>query len=472
MQILGLLSSVYISYLILLAPGIKPRGSTPSSEQQSRIMSQVILLALIWEIELQNSIPQKGTGQDQILMEGMYRINETTQILEIFLLIQVQIILQLYAKEEIKSEQYLILMTNQIGQQNQLESHDLIITITAWEQVNQSLYLLVTMGLYMKTQSQSAGLKYFQLSAQTTGFLQMGISQIYSSTGTTNLDILWAIQSQMETSIPSEQKIGLLLQSVPQVQKQAAAPFHNWAPDLYDAIPTPIVLWIALIPKQGICIQLQNLAPLLLIFSEFYYVVGIISVIIGSIALGSQWKIKRFLAYSAISHIGFLQLAYLSLAPSDFVGGAYINYLIIYMLTSQQIFIILQSINTSLDQQTSPSLKEFSGIFKKNPAQGIALAISQFSQAGIPPQAGFFAKLLVQESILAESKVYIALILILTSAISTANYLSVIKMSLFDLPSLTTPIIVTPIQAYQISGLYSQIQFYYLKPALYLSLLF
>lgn len=435
-------------------------------------MSQVILLALIWEIELQNSIPQKGTGQDQILMEGMYRINETTQILEIFLLIQVQVILQLYAKEEIKSEQYLILMTNQIGQQNQLESHDLIITITAWEQINQSLYQLVTMGLYMKTQSQSAGLKYFQLSAQTTGFLQMGISQIYSSTGTTNLDILWAIQSQME--ITSEQKIGLLLQSVPQVQKQAAAPFHNWAPDLYDAIPTPIVLWIALIPKQGICIQLQNLAPLLLIVSDFYYVVGIISVIIGSIALGSQWKIKRFLAYSAISHIGFLQLAYLSqngVSPSDFVGGAYINYLIIYMLTSQQIFIILQSINTSLDQQTAPSLKEFSGIFKKNPAQGIALAISQFSQAGIPPQAGFFAKLLVQESILAES-IAQAIILILTSAISTANYLSVIKMSLFDLPIYTTPIRVTPIQAYQISGLFSQVQFYYLKPALYLSLLF
>ncbi len=460
-QIQGQQCSVYTSYQI--------QGRKNTNTQQSRVMSQVIIQAIFWEIELYNGQSNIKNGE-QIQMEGMYKINEMTQIQEIFTLIQVQIILQQYSKEEIKSEQYQIQMTNQIGQQNQQESHDLIITVTAWEQQNQSQYQQVCMSQYMKTQSQSAGQKYFQQSAQTTGFQQMGVSQIYSNTSTTNLDIQWAIQSQMDEQTIS-QKIGQQLQSIPQLFKLAAAPLHNWAPDLYDAIPTPIVQWIALIPKQGIFALQQNLAPLLQGFNDemtsFYQAIAIISVIIGSIALGSQWKIKRFLAYSAISHVGFLQIAYITISPV-----AYLNYLIIYMLTSQQFFIILQSQNTSIDQQTSPSLKEQSGLFQKNPSQAIALSISQFSLAGIPPLAGFFAKQFVLEAILAESKIYIAQIQIQTSAISTANYLSVVKMSLLDLPIYPTSQAIIPMQAYLISGLSSQIQFYFMKPSLYLILIF
>ncbi len=463
MLIIGLIFNIYQTYQIL--------GRKNTSEQQSKIMSQLIILTIIWEMLIYNDISNLN-NQDQIQMEGMQKINEITQIMEIFLLNQVQIILQQYTKSEIKSELFLILMTNLIGQLNQQESYDLILTITAWEQLNQSQYQLVTMGQYKKTQSQSGGQKYFQLSAQTTGFLQMGISQIYSNTGTMSIDIQKAIQLYMEKETES-QKIGQQQQSVPQMQKQAAAPFHNWAPDLYDAIPTPIVQWIALLPKQGILIQQFNLAPILLTFREFYQIIAIISVIIGSITLSSQWKIKRFLAYSAIAHIGFLQIAYITISPI-----IYFNYIIIYMLTSQQIFIILQALNQRINgQQTSPYFKEQAGLLKKNFSQGIAQAISQFSLAGIPPLSGFFAKQLIQESILSEYQIDIALILIQTSAISTGNYLSIIKQILLDLSRISSTtqsltISLTTISAYLISVLSSQIQLYFMKPYQYITQLF
>ncbi len=457
MQIYSQLTSVYISYQI--------QGRKKTNIQLNRVISQVIILNIVWTIDIYNGLSNIN-NLELIQAEGMYKITKMTQILEIFILFQVQLIFQQYITSSIKSEQYLILIVNQVGLFNQLESQDFIILITAWEQINQSQYQLVTMGLSKKTQSLSAGLKYFQLSAQTTGFLQLGVSQIYSHTGTTNLDIQYIIQSMME-EIPTSFKQGQLQISVPQTQKQAAAPLHNWAPDLYDAIPTPIVIWIALIPKQGIQIQLQNLAPILLKFKEFYLIIAIISVIVGSVALGAQYKIKRFLAYSAISHIGFLLISYITVSPI-----AYSNYQIIYIQTSQQVFIIILALNTSIDQQTSPSIKEQAGLYQKNPSLGIAQSIGQFSQAGIPPLAGFFAKLQVLESILAESQTYIAQILILTSAISTANYLSIVKITLQDLPIYPINQSITTIQAYLISGLSSQILFYIMKPSQYLTQLF
>lgn len=455
MLIWGLLSSVYFSYLI--------QGRDNTTQQLNRIMYLTIVQTIIWQFELLSSLLNNN---ELVYLDGLLKTKELTQEQEIFILGQVQIILNLYEKEEIRTEVYLIYMTNQIGQLCQQESYDFVITITAWEQLNLSQYQLVTMGYNNKTKSQSAGQKYFQLSAQTTGFLLMGISQLYSITGTINQDQLWSLITYQEKEKTLIQEVSQLLISVPQVFKLAAAPFHNWAPDLYNQIPTPIVLWIALIPKFGILVLQYNLTPLL--FSDFLYFIAIISVIVGSIALNSQYQIKRFIAYSAISHIGFLQIAYLTLTPT-----AYFNYIIIYMLTSLLFFILIQATNSIHPTLTqSISIQKISGYFKLNPQIGITISICQFSLAGIPPLAGFFAKLLVQEAILSESNILIGQILIQASVISTINYLLIVRTALFDLPITPKKRALTPIYTYLISSLTTQILFFFFKPSVYLLLLF
>lgn len=426
-------------------------------------MYLTIIQVIIWQFELLSTLL---INNELVYLDGLLKTKELTQEQDIFLLGQVQIILNLYEKEEIRTEVYLIYMTNQIGQLCQQDSYDLVITITAWEQQNLSQYQLVTMGYNNNTKSQSAGLKYFQLSAQTTGFLLMGISQLYSITGTINQDQLWSLITYQEKEKTQIQEVSQLLISVPQVFKLAAAPFHNWAPDLYNYIPTPIVLWIALVPKFGLLILQYNLTPLL--FSDFLYLIAIISVIVGSIALNSQYLIKRFFAYSAISHIGFLQIAYLTLTPT-----AYFNYIIIYMLTSLLFLILIQATNSILPTFTqSISIQNLSGFLKFNPQIGITISICQFSLAGIPPLAGFFAKLLVQEAILSESNILIGQILIQASVISTINYLLIIRTALFDLPITPKKRAHTPIYTYLLSSLSTYILFFFFKPSVYLLLLF
>ena len=250
--------SVYQSYQIL--------GRNNTSIGISRIMSQVIIINIIWQ-----GIPCiSGMNTDIIMMDGQYKINTFNQIQEIFIMQQAQIITQLFGFEEQKSEQYQIQMTNQIGQQNQQDSQDQLITITAWEQQNQTQYLQVTLP-WRNGNSQGAGQKYFQQSALTTGFQQMGIALIYNETGTTNIDIFNSMIPYLcEEGISKEQKIGQQLINITQIFKQAGAPFHNWAPDLYDTIQTPIVAWIAIQPKFGILILMYNQAPIFLIFPEFY----------------------------------------------------------------------------------------------------------------------------------------------------------------------------------------------------------
>lgn len=509
-QIQGQMANVYITYQIVgfgkhelsKSTTIRMRYKRPI-EGLSRITSQVIQVYQQW---LQESIIN-WQGGDIIFMDGLCRINKLVQMSEIFQMIQVQLILQAiggtdYTKQISKRpELFQMIQSNQIGQVYQQSSNDWVVTITAWEQMNQSQYQQVTMQGNTETgSSQSAGIKYFLQSAQTTAFLQMGVSQIYSETGSLNYDIQISQYHMLEYISYKEEMEGILTQNIGQLLitltlmfKQGAAPFHNWAPDLYDSLPTPITMYVSIIPKIALLLFLYVLSPQIYNFSIFsnvsigIYIIAIISIIVGSIGLGSQWRIKRFITYSAISHLGFLLIAYVS-----FTQDSYQYYLFIYGITNILFFYILQTIGNGIKGNNGIDIiyiKEQSGLFKRNPFLTFSQSITFFSLAGIPPQGGFFAKQQVQQGLIQASHESVAIIVIQASVISTTNYLSIIKIINQDHPfyailphiksnrqeslskSDSKKFSVKPLNSYIISFLTTFLLVFFFKPSILLSLI-
>lgn len=212
--------------------------------------------------------------------------------------------------------------------------------------------------------------------------------------------------------------------------KISSAPFHLVGPDLYDGVPTNITTWMIHIPKLGVLlllIQIYHLlqpAELLFIFS------GICSILVGSIGLGAQIRIKRFLAYSSISHLGFILL---TLASLQFDSTVY--YLVIYIFTSLTIFTILLALGHTQGREIK-FITQLSGLFHTNLPLALALSMAFFSLAGVPFTSGFFAKLMALQAFISQGWYWIAIIGILCSVISAAYYLYIIKVSHFDLPLL------------------------------------
>ena len=278
------------------------------------------------------------------------------------------------------NEIFLIFLTNFLGINFLIFSNDLLITVISWELFNFSLYLLVSINSYSES-SLSASLKYFILSAQSTGFLLLGITQIHLIIGNTNYDNIF---SSLENINNLGLELGLFLILSTFLFKLSAAPFYNWAPDLYNSLNSNITKWMIIIPKITVLsiIYQQSNDSYNLFQNNFHSIdillafSGTLSLIIGSLGLINQWNIKRLLAYSGISHIGYILLA---LYSNDI--NYYIIYKIIYSVTTINILTILLSLSQYYGREIF-YINQLIGIYRLNPFLAIAFAISLFSLAG------------------------------------------------------------------------------------------
>lgn len=345
-----------------------------------------------------------------------------------------------------------------------VSTSDLVSIFISIELQSYGLYLLST--LYRNSeQATSGGLTYFLLGGLSSCFILLGTSLLYANSGTTNLDGIYVITSISDLENDNSNIIlywyksyyinfALLIFSVGFLFKVSAAPFHFWSPDVYDAIPTIVTTFVAIVSKISIFILLLELVHYTnnsLFNFQFSWttsllVSSLLSLIIGTVVGLTQFRIKRLFAYSTISHVGFILLA-LSINSIESIQ-AFIFYLIQYSISNLNAFIILISIGFSyywyvndskefkelVDKNNSPIqlINQLKGYFYINPILSLSLLITIFSFVGIPPLMGFFAKQMVLSAALDSGFVFITLIAILTSVISAVYYLNIIKQMFFQ----------------------------------------
>lgn len=347
-----------------------------------------------------------------------------------------------------------------------VSTSDLVSIFISIELQSYGLYLLST--LYRNSeQATSGGLTYFLLGGLSSCFILLGTSLLYANSGTTNLDGIYVITSISDLENSDANNIlywyksyyinfALLIFSVGFLFKVSAAPFHFWSPDVYDAIPTIVTTFVAIVSKISIFILLLELVHYTsnsLFNFQFSWtttllVSSLLSLIVGTVVGLTQFRIKRLFAYSTISHVGFILLA-LSINSVESIQ-AFIFYLIQYSVSNLNAFIILITIGFSYywyvnnskefkelaDKNNSPVqlVSQLKGYFYLNPVLSLSLAITIFSFVGIPPLMGFFAKQMVLSAALDSGYVFLTLIAILTSVISAVYYLNIIKQIFFETP--------------------------------------
>ena len=328
----------------------------------------------------------------------------------------------------------------------------------------QSFSLYIISSLHRNSESSTgSALTYFLLGGLSSCFILLGIALIYANSGLTNLDGIYSIISDSERYvyfsswyIHSYVFYSLLLISVGLLFKIAAAPFHWWSPDVYDGVPTIVTTFIAILGKIAILILFLELvhytSSLLYSTIQLYSwttsltISCFFSLIIGTVLGLSQTRIKRLLAYSTISHVGFMLLALTVHSIESY--QAFLFYMIQYILTNLNAFFILIAIGFSLylystnsseynnltEKNNSPIqlISQLKGYFSINPVLALCLAITMFSFVGLPPLVGFFAKQMTLTAALDHHKSILVIIAILTSVIGAVYYLNVIKTLYFD----------------------------------------
>ena len=439
------------------------------------------------------STSDKGIG----IYGGLFHVTAFTQTFNIFIFVISALILTLTSfyprKVYLKEESFLssvlsknlfsyneTKLRNEMGEQFRILEYSLIIVfvlsgacflMSASDLVSIFLSIeLQSYGLYIistlyrdSEQATSGGLTYFLLGGLSSCFILLGSSLLYANSGTTNLEGIYVVSSISEAYPdlypillswykPYYIHLSLIILSVGFLFKISAAPFHFWSPDVYDAIPTIVTTFVALIAKVSIFIFFLELVyyteKTLFVFSwtNCLLISSLLSLIVGSVLGLTQFRIKRLFAYSTISHVGFILLA-LSINSLESIQ-AYVFYILAYTISNLNAFIILVTIGYSfylyvykdenhkdnlVDQNNSPIqlISQIKGYFYINPYLALSLAITLFSFAGVPPLIGFFAKQMVLSAALDNGYVFMALVAILTSVISAVYYLNVIKNIFF-----------------------------------------
>jgi NADH-ubiquinone oxidoreductase chain 2 len=450
---------LFTSILILIVAKALPLIKI-SSIHFTRISAIILLLSGILSF---NILYIQSIGSGIGIYSGLFQITNISQTIELFLLIIGFIILISWPIQESKySINYsIVVLFSTLGSSLLVSSFDLISIYLSIELQSFGLYILST--LYKNSESSTnAGLKYFLLGGLSSCIILLGSGIIYSYTGLTQLESIYTLISSTNIDyIIQGTLFGVVLIFIGLLFKIAAAPLHNWSPDVYDETPTIVTIWLTIMPKISVLILLlelytqiklnsligseSNLLNIIinlyenkeifdfsLILKNILLISSIFSLIIGTVVGLAQIKIKRLLAYSTISHIGFMLLA-LAISTEQSIDS-FLFYLIQYILTNLNIFLILLAISYYLNKdkitpiQDIKLIKNLQGLFFANPLLSLTLSISLFSMAGIPPLMGFFSKQFVLYSALDQGYYFISLIAIIVSVISASYYLKIIKI--------------------------------------------
>ena len=415
---------ISLSIMFLLVLGVFKENS---SKLIFNISLLVLLITAIITLNETSSVNRITLFNNSVVIDYMSSLMKIITLLGAFLVL---VISSSYLKvfKIFKIEYPILILSSVLGMMIMISSNDLMVFYMGLELQSLALYVLATFNRD-QLKSSEAGLKYFVLSALSSGLLLYGCSLIYGFSGSTNFDI---ISNQLNSS-NYVLTFGIVFILVGLAFKISAVPFHMWAPDVYEGSPTSVTLFFTMVPKiAALTVFIRFLyVPFSNLIDQWQMIIiflSIASMLFGAVAAIGQTNIKRLIAYSSIGHIGYT-LAGLSTGSNEGIQSSII-YITIYVIMNLAFFSCLLMLKRN--NQYYEDIDDLSGLSKNHPLLSLSLLIIMFSLAGIPPLAGFFAKFYIFTAVLEQSMYFLAIVGLLSTVIAAFYYLRIIKIMYFD----------------------------------------
>jgi len=378
-------------------------------------------------------------GESAIIFSGTFVLDTMGSTFKVFIMGFAIIALvytrhYLKAHELLRNEYFILALMSILGMMVMVSGHSLLTLYMGLEIMSLSLYALIA-SARDRAVAIEAALKYFVLGAIASGLLLYGMSMIYGITG--SLDIAQISNFARASTLASQQTLilnfGLVFLVIGVAFKLGAVPFHMWVPDVYQGSPTSVTMFLSTVPKIAaiallIRLLIDGLGDLQHYWSDLLMIIAVLSIALGSLVALMQSNIKRMLAYSTISHIGFVLLGFVTGVVEGY--GAAVFYVLVYILMSLAAFgsiIVLNKNGFEADQ-----ISDYQGLSKHSPWFALIILVVMLSMAGVPPFIGFYSKLFILQQVIAEGYVILAVIAVVFAVISAYYYLQIIKTMYFD----------------------------------------
>jgi len=338
-----------------------------------------------------------------------------------------------YLKERslFKGEFYVLGLFAVLGMMVLISAHSMLTVYLGLELMSLSLYAMVAFNRDSALSSEAA-MKYFVLGGFASGVLLYGMSIIYGVTGSLDLaNIAQYLSAQKSFSPPL--LLGMVFIIVALAFKLGAVPFHMWVPDIYHGAPSAVTAFIGTSAKLaafGFVMRLliEGMGAMQSAWQDILIILSVLSLAIGNIIAIAQTNIKRMLAYSTISHVGFILLGFIAVNPEGYSAAMF--YTITYAITAAAAFGII--ILLSREGFEADNISDFKGLNARHPWYAFMMLLVMFSMAGVPPTVGFYGKLLVLEAVINKDLIWLAVVAVLFSVIGAFYYLRIIKVMYFD----------------------------------------
>jgi NADH-quinone oxidoreductase subunit N len=390
----------------------------------------VLLVGIYLVVAGQPDVPVTAFG-------GMFVRDGVAEILKVFALLCTVLIFifsrpYLADRKLFQGEFYTLMIFAVIGAMLLVSANNLLMVYLGLELMTLSSYALVALNRDSPLSSEAA-MKYFVLGALSSGMLLYGMSMIYGATGTLALAQLHGAVTHV--AMPNLAIFGLIFMIVGISFKLGVAPFHMWIPDVYQGSPTAVTVFIGSTSKLaafGMAYRLleSGMGGLAQHWQLMLAVLAVVSLAIGNVVAIVQTNLKRLLAYSTISHMGYLLLGLVNAGPEGYSAAMF--YAVSYALMSTAAFgVILALARAGFECE---EIDDFKGLNQRSPWMAFLMMLAMFSLAGVPPMFGFFAKLLVLQAVIHAGMMWLAIVGAVFAIIGLYYYLRVVKVMYFDKP--------------------------------------
>jgi len=455
--------------IFLLAAGCAVLVIDLFLSEDARWVSYALSLAsLVMCAVLTAGVTFKTGGQHATTFNGMFVLDPMATALKMFTYLAVTACL-VYSRTYLadrglyRGEYFVLVLFATLGMMVMISANHFLTLYLGLELMSLCLYALVALNRDSAVSTEAA-MKYFVLGALASGLLLYGMSMIYGATGTLQIDeVASRVVRLLQADPPAKSAVlafGLVFIVSGLAFKVGVVPFHMWIPDVYHGAPSSVTLFVSTGPKLAafamairlLVNALQPLAGETLQFpsgwQDMLVILSVLSMAIGNLAAIAQSNIKRMLAYSTISHMGFMLLGLLS----GIVGGNALSaaeawssamfYAVVYVLMSLGAFgMVLLLSRAGFEAER---IDDFRGLNARSPWFAFVMLLLMFSLAGIPPTVGFYAKLAVLQAVLGAGKVWLAVVAVLFALVGAFYYIRIVKLMYFDEPAETAPVRARP----------------------------